>query len=114
MLIGLLVGVPRVGAIAGAYCWLALNVGYYLVLVPLMHRRVLRDEIWLWWSRDTMLPLVMNLSVFVLSAHFERSNGGLLASLAQTAITAAVSWALLIAILPAARTELRRLSAGMY
>jgi len=114
MIVALLVGVPRVGALAGAYCWLALNVGYYLVMVPLMHRRLIPQEKWLWWTRDTLLPWAVNLSIFLISARFGSPGRGLVVSLMHAAVTAAVSGGVLIAMLPAARTELRRLSAGAY
>lgn len=108
----LLLGVPRVGAIAGAYCWLGLNVGYYIVMVALMHRRLLKAEKWRWWCYDTMLPFTVNLCVFLLSARLEFTDDGLVISLAHAALTAVVSSIVLIALLPAARTEVRRLLQG--
>ena len=37
--------------------WLALNLGYYLFEVPIMHRRLLRLELWRWYLVDTLVPL---------------------------------------------------------
>jgi O-antigen/teichoic acid export membrane protein len=105
----LVFGVPRFGAMAGAYCWLGLNVGYYLVMVALMHRRLLQDEKWRWWWRDTMLPWAVNLFIFVLSARLGSTSDGLVVPLAHAILTAVVSCMVLIALLPAARTEVRRL-----
>lgn len=45
------------GAPAVAALWAALNIGYVTVLVPLMHRRLLRGELWRWYCLDIGLPL---------------------------------------------------------
>ena len=54
----LVVFVPRYGAIAAALTWLALNAGYAVVVVPLMHRRLLRGEQRRWYVADVMPPLL--------------------------------------------------------
>jgi O-antigen/teichoic acid export membrane protein len=53
----LFLAVPRFGAIAAAWIWLALNSGYLLLSVPLMHRRLLKGELWAWYLRDVLPPL---------------------------------------------------------
>ena len=50
------IGVPRLGPIVGAWCWFAVNLAYYLLYAPLVHRRLLRGEIAGWWLRDTLFP----------------------------------------------------------
>ena len=54
----LLIVVPRFGAISAAAVWVALNAGYVLVGVQLMHRRILTHEKWRWYWNDVMLPLI--------------------------------------------------------
>lgn len=49
--------VPRHGAIAAAWVWVGVNVGYLLFSVALMHGRILRDEKWKWYLQDLLLPL---------------------------------------------------------
>lgn len=49
--------VPRYGAIGAAWIWVALNLGYVLIAVPLMHRRLLRGEEWRWYFQDLAGPL---------------------------------------------------------
>ena len=49
--------VPRVGAIGAASVWLALNIGYVLISVPFMHRRLLRGEANSWYLADVLSPL---------------------------------------------------------
>ena len=53
----ILILATRYGAPGAAAVWLALNVGYVLVFVPLMHRRLLRSEQWRWYTRDVLLPM---------------------------------------------------------
>lgn len=54
---GLLWLVPWIGGVGGAIVWLALNLGYYVFEIPIMHRRLLRDEMWRWYLIDTLAPL---------------------------------------------------------
>lgn len=45
------------GAEGAAAVWVVLNLGYVLVTVPLMHRRLLRGETWRWYRDDVLLPV---------------------------------------------------------
>jgi O-antigen/teichoic acid export membrane protein len=47
----------RFGAPGAAAAWIVLNAGYVSVGIPLMHRRLLRGEMWRWYGRDVALPL---------------------------------------------------------
>lgn len=53
----LIVATNRLGAMGAAYVWLALNVGYFVVGIHFMHRRLLRDEKWRWYFEDIGAPL---------------------------------------------------------
>ena len=53
----------RFGAAGGASAWLMLNGGYVMLVVPLMHRRILRGEQWRWYAVDVALPLIAALAV---------------------------------------------------
>jgi O-antigen/teichoic acid export membrane protein len=44
------------GTTGGALAWLALNAGYMVVAVPLLHARVLRGAAWRWYSHDVGPP----------------------------------------------------------
>jgi O-antigen/teichoic acid export membrane protein len=48
--------VPRYGGIGAAWVWVALNAGYLLFGVYLMHLRLLPSEKWRWYSRDVIAP----------------------------------------------------------
>ena len=50
--------VPRYGGAGAALVWIILNLGYIVLQVPLLHRRILRGEMWQWYGRDVALPLL--------------------------------------------------------
>lgn len=50
--------VPIYGGMAAAWIWLCLNAGYVLVAVPLMHRRLLHGELWHWYLKDVLPPVL--------------------------------------------------------
>jgi len=58
---------------AGAWCWLSLNIGYFLIEIPLMNyaigRRVIlntlsKDIVWKWFICDIIQPLAVTAGVF--------------------------------------------------
>jgi len=46
------------GAIGGAMVWLALNCGYILISIQIMHTRLLTADKWRWYRDDFGLPLL--------------------------------------------------------
>lgn len=52
----LVILVPGGGTVAAAGIWAVLNLIYLLVMVPLMHRRLLRGEMTSWYVHDIALP----------------------------------------------------------
>ena len=55
----LLLVVPQFGPTGASATWLALNAGYVLVVIPIMHRRLLRDQMWQWYRDAVGLPMVV-------------------------------------------------------
>jgi len=51
------------GAVGGASVWVILNAGYFLIIIPFMHRRLLISEKWRWYWQDVGLPLVASLII---------------------------------------------------
>lgn len=49
--------VPRYGAVAAAWVWVAVNAGYVVFGIAAMHRRILVAEKWAWYGRDMLAPL---------------------------------------------------------
>ncbi len=111
----ILIAVPRYGAAGAAAMWVALNVGYVIFLIGLMHRRLLTGEQTRWYVRDVAVPLlavfaVTALSRAVLPAHTSRIAGLLfLAGTGAVALAAAVSAAPLVRQLVLRGLLLRRL-----
>ena len=46
------------GATGAAISWLVLNLGMFFLEIPIMHRRLLREEMWRWYWQDVCFPLV--------------------------------------------------------
>jgi O-antigen/teichoic acid export membrane protein len=63
----LLWSVPLYGANAAAIVWATINIGYLLVTIPLLHRRLLRGEMWRWYAADMALPLLGAAAVVALA-----------------------------------------------
>lgn len=62
------------GAVGGAICWIALNAGYVLIQIPVMHRRLIPDEMWAWYLRDIAPPALAATSIALLSRHLLPTN----------------------------------------
>jgi O-antigen/teichoic acid export membrane protein len=58
--------VPTYGALGAAWIWVALNIGYLVVAVYLMHRRLLPLEKWRWYGQDVLAPLLAAASIALL------------------------------------------------
>ena len=57
----------RYGAIGAACVWMLLNGGYFLIEIPIMHRRLLKPEMWRWYFQDIGKPLLIILGIIVCS-----------------------------------------------
>jgi O-antigen/teichoic acid export membrane protein len=53
------------GALGAAWAWLALNCGYVLIGMPLMHRWLMPGELKRWYLADVGLPLLASIAVAV-------------------------------------------------
>jgi O-antigen/teichoic acid export membrane protein len=87
--------VPACGAVGAAWVWVALNSGYVIFFVSLMHRRLLRTEKWRWYRQDVGIPLAAATATatvlrWVLPTDFG-SVGGLVLSAACVLIAAALA-----------------------
>lgn len=50
---------PRYGAIGAAWVWILLNVGYIVVGIQFMHRRLLAADKWRWYCNDVLKPALL-------------------------------------------------------
>jgi O-antigen/teichoic acid export membrane protein len=91
--------VTNFGAMGAAAAWLTLNVAYLLVVVPLMHKRLLREEMWKWFINDISFPLLAAFAMLTALKVIMPSGlhtlllilflgGALVASLASSALAA--------------------------
>lgn len=63
--------VPRFGALGAAWLWVALNLGYVLIAIQVMHRRLIRKEKWRWYVNDLIQPVVGALAVIVIARQLQ-------------------------------------------
>jgi O-antigen/teichoic acid export membrane protein len=59
----LVVATNRYGATGAAAAWLSVNVGYVLIGIQVLHRRLLVDEMLRWYVRDVGRPVMAALAV---------------------------------------------------
>lgn len=72
------------GTVGAATMWLCLNAGYVIFEIPIMHRRLLREEKWRWYWQDVTIPLCAGLGLAGLARLFIReieSQAGMIISL---------------------------------
>lgn len=70
----LLVMVRAYGSIGAAVTWIVLGLGYLLIEIPIMHRKLLPDDMWLWYTQDICAPLSISLLVMGLARVFVRTD----------------------------------------
>jgi O-antigen/teichoic acid export membrane protein len=61
------------GSIGAAISWLILNIGYLLVLIPFMHKKVLKNEMYNWYLFDLGFPVLTG-SIVVIACKFFLAN----------------------------------------
>jgi len=67
-------GIYHYGAIGGAIGWVALNASYVLIRAQLMHRKILKGELWKWYLEDLLLPFSGAFTVALLGKLFLSAN----------------------------------------
>lgn len=50
--------VPNYGALGAAWIWVVLNIGYGLIAMHYMYRRLMIAEKWRWYREDVLAPLI--------------------------------------------------------
>lgn len=66
--------VPHYGALGAAWIWVALNAGYVLITIQLMHLRLIPEEKWHWYLTDVLFPLSGALSINLLALQLRPEN----------------------------------------
>lgn len=69
----------RYGAIGAATAWAILNLAYIMLLARLMHKKLLRNAMWEWYTKDLLLPLTAAITTgIVLKATMPSEHNALL------------------------------------
>lgn len=55
------------GMVGAAWVWLAINLGYFVFTVPLMHRRLLPAQMGRWYANDVLAPAVAAIAVVLVA-----------------------------------------------
>jgi O-antigen/teichoic acid export membrane protein len=58
------------GMFGGAMVWAALNLGYVFIGIRIMHRRILKGELWRWYLYDLGVPFVVALAPVLIGKLF--------------------------------------------
>lgn len=61
------IAVGRYGMVGAALLWLTINICYVLLVVPLIHRRLLRGEMNHWYFRDVLPPILAAFTMTLLA-----------------------------------------------
>lgn len=62
--------VPLYGVISAAWIWVGINLGYILISISFMHKKILRKEKWKWYIYDLLIPTFLSLFVVILAREF--------------------------------------------
>ena len=102
----LLLVVPRYDGIGAAWVWVALNVGYLLFGVSLMHLRLLPTEKWRWYSRDVIAPASVAAATALACRYCLPNRAGTMIELLVLVFTAACTAAAAVLVSPLVRATL--------
>ncbi len=58
---------PRYGAVGAASVWAVLNASYVLIAIHFMHRRLLKEEKWIWYLHDIFFPFISAVGIVAVS-----------------------------------------------
>ena len=83
----LLYMISRYGAIGAAIAWLAVNTGYILFNLPIVHVKLLKGEFIKWLINDFGMPAIVSLGIVILFWHFMPSNFNILGNACWAVLT---------------------------
>jgi O-antigen/teichoic acid export membrane protein len=86
-------GATYFGALGAASVWLLLNLGYFAISMPLIHRRILRGELAAWYLRDVAPITIASVTAAALTAHWLSPLPRNAIGLAQLALASALTLA---------------------
>ncbi len=105
----LLWAVQHYGTMGAAAIWAAINASYLLFEIPIMHRRILKDAMGVWYLRAVAIPVGIGIVAGLLSRRIlPPAVGSTAYSLLYLSLSFAATAAVLAAVLPAIRRDIRK------
>ncbi len=101
------------GATGAAVSWLVLNIGMFLVEIPIMHLRLLRNEKWRWYLQDVSAPLAAAFAVACAGRYITGGSTTQLMTLVNLGIVSVVTLGVVGIATPVSRTWLFTHLAGL-
>jgi O-antigen/teichoic acid export membrane protein len=103
----LLWAVSKFGTVGAAAIWAAINGGYLLFEIPIMHRRVLKGAMLIWYVHAFIVPVTVGIVVGWLSRYVvPAASGSRLNMLLFLSLSFGATMLALAAILPAIRHDI--------
>jgi len=102
------------GAVGAAIVWIILNTAYVFILIPIMHRRLLKSEMWKWYSIDFSFPVIVVFIVGYASYILMPLDLSKYLGFSWVAITYLIGLLLLGLILPFIREKILRLQESAF
>jgi O-antigen/teichoic acid export membrane protein len=102
--------IARYGAVGAALAWIALNAGYLLFEIPLMHRRLLRGSMRRWYVMDVGLPVALCLGIGLIARLAAPSGMPAFAVLLWILSALVVSFLCVALVMPHTREWVRQLA----
>ena len=102
----MLYAATRFGAAGAASMWLLLNVGMFFFEIPIMHRRLVRNEMWHWYWRDVSVPLAACVVVAGIGRIFTKEPMSYLLILQYLMIISVLTFGIAVIATPVARSRL--------
>jgi O-antigen/teichoic acid export membrane protein len=96
------------GAVGAATIWIAVNAGYVLIAIQIMHTRLLRGERRTWYIQDVGLPLAGALCITLLGRWIFPTDAPVPGTVAALGAVALSSLAAAAILTPLTRTWLRQ------
>jgi O-antigen/teichoic acid export membrane protein len=91
-----------------AIIWIILNASYFLIEIPIMHRRLLKDQMYQWYIYDVGMPLLAVTCVGIASRVFMPDNMSVYLSLFWIFLTGVVALLCSALVMPLVREWFRK------
>lgn len=61
--------IPVYGAIAAPIIWIMMNCGFFILTIPIMHRRLIPTEMWFWYKNTALFPVLSSIISILIVYH---------------------------------------------